>query len=255
MSHLANERRAYFYWGNVTLPWFQHLSVASFVKQHPNWQVTLWRPAPDEQATYDAGRCYFPDVEVLPNVNFAEVNVEQTTCTSVTGYDASITWTQTIRSDALRNWLLYEHGGLWSDMDVLWFRSVEDSSLDNGKVSMVWESNWSMVYIGVLAAERGSEAMAMLCAKQREKSPAVQNPGGQSPFAAKLWIETFGDPEKIPGFVCAKMTDFYEPPWSVACHAYGARIPWGSLTPENYANKIIDMSVADCVSAILKVLR
>jgi len=234
-----NQRHAHFYWGNTTLPWFQYLSMWSFRIHHPDWRVTLYRPHPHEQTAYPAGRCYFDDA-LKADIEMAFVDPDEVTGASLTGYDASSAWCQVFRSDVLRHWLLHRHGGIWSDVDVLYFRSVLGSSIDQGEVALVWDGEYA--HTAVISATAGAEALRILVERQRALSPATQAPGGQSPFGPGFWVETFGSVENAPGVARARYIEFIsEPnPESVAHHARGARIPWASMTPDNYAERIRD---------------
>ena len=229
-------RKAHFYWGNTTLPWFQHLAIRSFVAAHPSWEVMLWRPF--DQTHYPAGADHTLEVEAV-GVQVIHVDPDSLTGTSLEGYDSTNAWCQVSRSDALRHWLLYEHGGLWSDTDVLWFRSVKGSSLDQGDVAIIWDGDY--VHTAVISANRtGATVLKTLLDRQREISPAYQPPGGQGPFGPGLWTETLLDPGKVSGLARARYIEFIsEPnPESVAYHSRGARVPWGSMNVDNYAEQI-----------------
>ena len=114
-------RKAWFYWGERTLPYLRYLTLATFRKFNPDWQVTLYRPlAPQsrkvwvspDQAYAITGRDYLPEVAKL-GVRVETVNLK------ALGIDPALP--DVLRSDLLRLHLLATQGGVWSDMDIIYF--------------------------------------------------------------------------------------------------------------------------------------
>lgn len=121
---------AHFFWGGSRLPYLRYLSIKSFMNYNPDWKINLWHPISPAVPTWDTGELkydilcddYLPELLNLP-INKKVIDVGIVNEMS----DVHI-------SDALRLWLLSTIGGLWSDMDILYFKPINDlkvNSLEN----------------------------------------------------------------------------------------------------------------------------
>lgn len=111
------------YWDkNTPMSWLQALTVTSFRKYNPDWTINVYVPkqkylgAAKYIPSYK-GKDYFPTVESRTDINMIEVDL--------TSYNIDLNHHNILRSDILRYHLLYNHGGVWSDFDVLWLRPIE----------------------------------------------------------------------------------------------------------------------------------
>lgn len=129
---------ANFYWGNTELPLARYLSIASFSAYNPDWEIIVHRPEilsghlDDSWITGEhCGanerviiKCYWDNVSHLPNVVVRQWDL------SKTGIKSEIH-----KSDYLRWKLLSKDGGLWSDMDIIYFAPITMASFN--ETSMV----------------------------------------------------------------------------------------------------------------------
>lgn len=111
----------YFYWGNEKLPFLRYMTVYSFWKMNPDWQIVFYQPQnrtksntwkTHEHSIPFSGRCYMEELRKLP-IDFRTVPA-----------DFYPDYPEVYKSDILRWILLSESGGLWSDMDVLFFKPM-----------------------------------------------------------------------------------------------------------------------------------
>ena len=120
-------RHAYFYWGGTRLSYLRYLTLHSFLRWNPNWDVTLFTPvrpcdrttwATHEQKTEVVGRDYWDEAKrlsiVISKVDFTRF-----------GLPANVP--DVIRSDFLRLHLLADQGGCWSDMDILYLAPIDQA--------------------------------------------------------------------------------------------------------------------------------
>jgi len=118
---------AHFYWGGGPLSYLRFLSVKSFKKQNPDWQVTVHMPSVNSTTlpTWTTFQQH--------NVNISKDFRDQLDTLDITisihdfdsyGFDNQAH--EVHKSDFLRWKLLAEHGGLWSDIDILYVRSMND---------------------------------------------------------------------------------------------------------------------------------
>jgi hypothetical protein len=123
---------AHFYWSKDPLSFLRHLTVYSFIKYNPDWKVKIYYPVEKyrgentwntwEQNQKYRGRDYFKDLLRLP-VEKVPVDMRQL------GVDNQIP--EVFKSDILRWHLLSTEGGLWSDMDILYFRPMDSLYMNN----------------------------------------------------------------------------------------------------------------------------
>ena len=170
---------AHFYWGNKSLPFSRFFTVASFAALNKDWEIRLH--APEELSdslnlTWDSHehrrlprrknapeiKCYWDKVKAIPNVWICEQDL---------GFLKSAS--EVHKSDFLRWGLLSKDGGLWSDMDIVYFRPMDDLYLnrkspevvtvnglkhyvDSSKTTEVVSVTGHTNSIGFLIAEQGS---------------------------------------------------------------------------------------------------
>ena len=115
---------AHFYWGNKTLPFLRYLTIWSFCKHNPDWEVRFYYPKkrtsgqswPTHEHKYQvSGIDSLPLLQRLP-VKQIEIDFS----TLLMNDDMS----EVHKSDFLRWHILSTEGGLWSDMDILYFKGI-----------------------------------------------------------------------------------------------------------------------------------
>lgn len=109
------------YWDRSSMSWLQTLTVISFHKHNPDWVINVYVPKQSYAGGSQfipnyTGKNYFNVVEQLNYVNIVEVDL--------TNYNIDIGLHNILRSDILRYYLLYNHGGVWSDFDVIWLKPM-----------------------------------------------------------------------------------------------------------------------------------
>jgi hypothetical protein len=114
----------YMYWGrNKPLSYMRLLTVLSFVKLNPDWQVHIYYPAESvveepwrtqEQKINAPTEDYFKELSFIPGV----------TLLTAIFPDIIESMAEVHRSDYLR-WTLLAKGGVWSDFDILFIRPME----------------------------------------------------------------------------------------------------------------------------------
>ncbi len=118
-------RICHFYWGGGPLSYLQYLSIVSFKKHNPEWTINLWMPhvievtpptwSSDEQKDIYTGEDFLERAKSLCTVvtiDFGELGVIKPR------HEAQ-------RADIARWYVLYEYGGVWSDIDILYVRPLD----------------------------------------------------------------------------------------------------------------------------------
>jgi len=136
---------AHFYWGNEILPFLRYLALYSFRKCNPDWEIKLHIPLkPYKDSILDChgkttvleGINYFNqlnklNIQVIPESfdflnQYINVDVQ-----AKKDYSRK----EVYKSDFLRWHLLATEGGLWSDLDIIYFRPMTELDLNTDATS------------------------------------------------------------------------------------------------------------------------
>jgi hypothetical protein len=111
---------AHFYWGGGPLSYLRFLSVQSFKKQNPDWQVKVHQPVTNSQAPSTWINNIKQDFRNL--ISTLDVAVVEHDFDS---YGFSNQAHEVHKSDFLRWRLLATEGGVWSDIDIFYIKPME----------------------------------------------------------------------------------------------------------------------------------
>lgn len=113
------------YWGGGKLSFMQYLTVVTFKEHNPDWRIWLWyptnpnlNPAPwrtCEQKEPYTGKDYLDKAIKLCEYKQFDFIAQ--------GIKKDLT--ETAKSDYIRNYMLYEYGGVYADMDFLFIRPID----------------------------------------------------------------------------------------------------------------------------------
>jgi len=128
MWHLTKiPKIAHFYWGGNALSYLRFMSVKSFRMLNPDWDIFVHVPrilstaTPGwdtfQQKNKEIEHDYFDQLNELDNLTICKHNFNR--------YRFSNQAHEVHKSDFLRWKLLNKHGGLWSDIDILYIRPME----------------------------------------------------------------------------------------------------------------------------------
>jgi hypothetical protein len=114
------------YWDGSPFSELNFLSVKSFRLHHPDWKINMWMPVTRtlnrswktaEQKVAYTGKDHFGRLKSELDVNVLTVDFDKI------GFRNSAS--EVIKSDYFRYWALYEHGGVWSDCDIIFIKPLE----------------------------------------------------------------------------------------------------------------------------------
>jgi hypothetical protein len=117
---------AHFYWGEKTLPWLRFLTLSTFQKFNPDWEIRYYVPKERSlckswvsfEQKYDiTGKDYTPHLKQM-GISIIALDFKSS-------YNVSNNVSEVHKSDYLRWGLLSTVGGLWSDMDIIYFNSMD----------------------------------------------------------------------------------------------------------------------------------
>jgi hypothetical protein len=148
------------YWGGNSIPYLRYLTVKSFKRLNPDWEIILWRPKVTARKldTWKQNvqnykvNCKNYLSELLKLTNVQEVDFKD--------YGISNDMSEVHKSDILRYFLLTDIGGVWSDMDILYFRPITNMAVNKPEnrdvesyVCICWYGHSSGFYL----ARKGSK--------------------------------------------------------------------------------------------------
>lgn len=115
----------YFYWGGGPLSYLQYLSVVSFKKHNPSWKVVLFMPKdkPQTTVTWSTGELEKPYI----GKDFIDLTKKlcEVELIDFSAYGRLEEGHGVQMGDFLKWHILYERGGIFSDIDILFIKSVD----------------------------------------------------------------------------------------------------------------------------------
>jgi len=125
-------KEIFFFWEGNKMSWMRYMTLFSFRKFNPDWKIILYvnknttfkeNPWSNKNIqdffSYD-GDDYFNKIFEL-NVEIIEWDIHDNNLIKT---EMEISPSQ--KSNFLKWYKLYETGGIYSDMDILWFKSIDD---------------------------------------------------------------------------------------------------------------------------------
>jgi len=265
----------HFYWGHPYLPFLNYLSVYTFCKYNPDWKVKFYYPIkecleqtwtePCQKFTF-TGRDYYEDLRKLP-IEFIKFDMESI------GISNDIA--EVFKSEYMKTYLLSTFGGFWSDMDIIYFKSMAKLPINlpinkeyNTVISL--HPKWFHL-VGALLSAPNNKFFNYLFEKQKLKH--IFNPGTYQCLGAFIINDEFPTAESIDlRFKTTKtigmpLETFYAYDWahikdlygsdnirrynnnSIACHWFGGYEfggPW--------INKVNHLTYTDYKVALTKTI-
>jgi hypothetical protein len=125
---------AHFYWGGGPLSYLRFLSVSSFKKQNPGWQVIVHMPAVSSSAPTTWANSIKQDFcDQLDRLDVIVVSHD------FDSYGFTNQAHEVHKSDFLRWRLLNKQGGLWSDIDIFYtnpINNLKENTVENSEVNV-----------------------------------------------------------------------------------------------------------------------
>ena len=151
-------KRMYFFWSGNAMSWMRYMTLYSFRKMNPDWEMVLclsqndictkkWSIPESQDFLNYKGDNYFDSVSGL------DITIEPVKFPDV--FKAVIT-SPVHESDLYRYYKLYNDGGFYSDMDVLYFRPMDNiyDEIVQREANTVLYTCFDHSAIGFLGAEK-----------------------------------------------------------------------------------------------------
>lgn len=140
----------YFYWGGGIFSYLRYLTVYSFKKFNPDWKIRMYVPnvpstighswKTHEQKYSVKGKDYF---SLLPKLGVEIIQFD------FNKLGVSSETSEVFKSDILRWYLLSNEGGLWSDLDIIYFKSLDGilKEFESFDTLMCWHEYCSIGFL------------------------------------------------------------------------------------------------------------
>ena len=125
------------YWGGGKLPYLRYLTVASFMRLNPTWEVVFYVPlspilhhswnTPEQKHVEGYSDCLYMIKEL--RVTIRMINFKTLGFSNIAS--------EVHKSDFIRWTILNKPGGLWADMDIIFIRSMDELCFNKEEFSEV----------------------------------------------------------------------------------------------------------------------
>ena len=252
MWNLNVPKICHIYWGGGPLLYLRYLTVRTFIKLNPDWQVILWYPEysftgkswgiEHNYLPLNPTLCkdYLPELLELPitkmPIDFSSLGFKKET-------------PEVHKADYTRINVLHLYGGVWVDLDILFFKSMSDLEVNTT------ENKYKETYVcispsyghstGFNMAIEGSKFFGTL----KENMNKEYNPSGYQCWGPDIFNKYFKKLEDIPNAVnlgmdvvyahdCYTLKELLETnnprftEGSIGCHWYAGHSMWGKFFNE-----------------------
>lgn len=157
-------KRIFFYWGNDKMSWMRYMSLYSFRKLNPEWEMILYKSKQDiYEKKWNCENIQdffsFDGVDYLDKIKELNIKIiEWEISDNKIKKDLDL---KNISSSHKSNFLkwskLYEDGGFYSDLDILYIRPIDNlynHIIENNYNGIICQSDW--ISIGFLASEKNN---------------------------------------------------------------------------------------------------
>ena len=123
-------KRMFFYWSGNNLSWMRYMTLYSFRKFNPDWEIVLYLSdnnntvktwnSPEEQDFIN-----YKGINYLDKITELNIKIEKVIFLDPNN-SKYVGLSPVHESDLFRYYQLYTNGGFYCDMDVLFFRPIDE---------------------------------------------------------------------------------------------------------------------------------
>jgi len=151
-------KRMFFYWDKPYLSWMRYMTLYSFRKMNPSWEMVLCLRQDDNKPKKWSGQVGQDFLNYKGDNYFdrlSKLNIIIETVKFPSAFDATVI-SPIHESDLYRYYKLYNDGGFYSDMDILYFRSMDNiyNEILQCGANTVFYTQCDHTSIGFLGAEK-----------------------------------------------------------------------------------------------------
>lgn len=184
------------YWGGGPMYYLRYMTIKTFMKHNPDWKIMLWYPRyPNTRFTWHSGeqndnlKCkdFLPEAMDLPI---------DTTSVDFTQFGFTNEISEVHKSDFIRLWLLSTIGGVWSDMDIFYFKPMNSlyfNTEENNTIETVYCNRIYGHSVGFLMGSQSNKFFGQLM----QLSKVEFNPHMYQSIGSLTYNKYFPNPASI----------------------------------------------------------
>ena len=261
--HLSVPKILHLYWGGGKLIYLRYLTIKSFMKLNPDWDIIFWYPQESHKGRswgintnyqyLDEKLCkdYIPELLKLP---IEKVSVD------FTGLGFRKGMAEVHKNDYIRVSVLNLYGGVWSDMDIIYFKPITqlraNKPENKDKETYVCISSYGHS-TGFNMATKDSRFFGFFTNTLNKE----YHPKHYQCWGPEMMNKYYRDMDKIPNAVNLSMDVVYahsaynvrellngaNPRFneeSIGCHWYGGNEIWGNFLNQTAGG---EKNLPDCI--------
>ena len=161
-------KRIFFYWENNKMSWMRYMTLYSFRKFNPDWEIDLfydentifenqWKDNHIQDFSSYDGFNYFNKIKDL-DINIKKWDLSKDNL----GIFRNVT--PSGKSDIFKWYELYKNGGFYSDMDIIYFKSMDNlynHISENNYDTIICQSKYKDIFnflsVGFLASKKNND--------------------------------------------------------------------------------------------------
>ena len=160
-------KRIFFYWENDKISWMRYMTLYSFRKFNPGWTMDLfyddktifenqWKTFNKQDFSSFNGIDYYDKIKDL-NINIKKWDM------NIDGLEVFKGVTPSGKSDIFKWYELYKNGGIFSDMDILYFKPIDNlynHLIDNGFDTVICEKQnniFKYLSVGFISSNKNND--------------------------------------------------------------------------------------------------
>lgn len=157
-------KKIYFFWGSLDqkISWMRFMSIKTFKMFNPDWEIILcysnctinksiWKsPTLQDFYNYKSELNYLEELKKL-NIKFSYWDIPYELFPSLASYKLNLSASH--KSNIFKYYMLYKYGGIYSDMDILYFRPIEQFYNIIKTYDVIWCEN-PILSIGFLGTSK-----------------------------------------------------------------------------------------------------
>lgn len=185
------DKLLHIYWGGQPLPWIRWLTIKSFRQFNPDYKIWLWMPkAACSNITWKTGELDYPNTD-KDYLQLLKENVDEVKLLDIpflnNAHDSQ-------RSDYLVYYALYNYGGIYADIDILFIKPLIYP--DNFDLYITYFNNYYSC-AGFLIAKKNNKIMKHLLRMSNIRFQSSSR-NKYEKLGASFWKQEFPTPESIP---------------------------------------------------------
>ena len=156
-------KQIFFFWDNEKMSWMRYMTLKSFRTVNPDWKIILfWTNSQiNEKKWKDSSKQDFFDYygeDCAEGIKELNIDMRYVNFSEIFKNKIFENMSAVQKSDFFRWYMLYTEGGFYSDMDIIYFRPLDDlynNSISNGYDTVICET--SHLSIGFLASAKNND--------------------------------------------------------------------------------------------------